>query len=126
VIGTLPDERGQAFKDVYQQTYDAEAGLSQAGGQYDLVHVWAQAAAMAGDPLAFERVNANVKRQLYRGVSGTYNYKPGELTAIPYPDAEQDPSLGMPHLTFQIQDQEQVLIDPDPYIQGEFQLPEWL
>jgi branched-chain amino acid transport system substrate-binding protein len=126
VIGTLPDERGQAFKDAYQQKYDAEAGLSQAGGQYDLVHVWAQAASLAGDPLAFERVNANVKRQLYRGVSGTYNYKPEELTAIPYPDAVQDPSLGMPHMTFQIQNQEQVLIDPEPYIQGEFKLPEWL
>ncbi|MEX1264360.1 MAG: ABC transporter substrate-binding protein [Actinomycetota bacterium] len=126
VIGTLPDARGQAFKDLYQEKYDAEAGLSQAGGQYDLVHVWAQAAAMGGDPSDFERVNENVKRMTYRGVSGTYNYKPGELTAIPYPDDVNDPSLGMPHLTFQIQEQEQVLIDPDPYIQGEFQLPAWL
>ena len=32
----------------------------------------------------------------------------------------------MPHLTFQIQSQEQVLVDPIPYDQGEFQLPAWL
>jgi hypothetical protein len=32
----------------------------------------------------------------------------------------------MPHLTFQIQDGEQVLIAPDPYTTGKFQLPEWL
>ena len=126
VIGTLPDETGQAFKDAYQAEYDAEAGLSQAGGQYDLVHVWAQAAAMAGDVADYETVNANLKRMRYRGVSGTFHYKPGELTAIPYPDAVKDPSLGMPHMTFQIQNQEQVLIDPEPYVQGEFELPGWL
>jgi branched-chain amino acid transport system substrate-binding protein len=126
VIGTLPDQIGQAFKDAYREEYGAEAGLSQAGGQYDLVQLWAQAAAMAGDPLDFEQVNANVKRMLFRGVSGTYRYRPGELTAIPYPDEVNDPSLGMPHLTFQIQNQEQVLIDPEPYSQGQFELPSWL
>ena len=126
VIGTLPDASGEAFRDLYRQEYDAEAGLSQAGGQYDLVHVWAQSAAMAGDPANFEQVNDNLKRMLYRGVSGTYHFKPEELTAIPFPDEVNDPSLGMAHLTFQIQDQEQVLVDPDPYIKGEFQLPAWL
>ena len=126
VIGTLPDASGEAFRDLYRQEYDAEAGLSQAGGQYDLVHVWAQSAAMAGDPANFEQVNDNLKRMLYRGVSGTYHFKPEELTAIPFPDEVNDPSLGMAHLTFQIQDQKQVLVDPDPYIKGEFQLPAWL
>jgi branched-chain amino acid transport system substrate-binding protein len=126
VIGTLPDDIGQAFKDRYREEYGAEAGLSQAGAQYDLVHLWAQAAAITGDSFDFDGVNENIKRMSYRGVSGTYRYKPGELTAIPYPDEVSDPSLGMPHLTFQIQDQEQVLIDPFPYEQGEFQLPEWL
>lgn len=126
VIGTLPDATGQTFKDAYREKYGAEAGLSQAGGQYDLVHVWAQSAAMAGDPANFDAVNANLKRMLYRGVSGTYAYKAQELTAIPYPDAVNDPSLGMPHLTFQIQSQEQVLIDPEPYVQGTFELPPWL
>jgi branched-chain amino acid transport system substrate-binding protein len=126
VIGTLPDQIGTDFKDAYREKYDAEAGLSQAGGQYDLVHLWAQAAALAGDPMDFDSVNANIKRLTYRGVSGSYRYKPGELTAIPYPDEVNDPSLGMPHLTFQIQNQEQVLVDPIPYDQGEFQLPAWL
>lgn len=126
VIGTIPDAIGQAFKDAYQAKYDAAAGLSQAGGQYDLVHLWAQSAAMAGDPANFEQINANLKRMLYRGVSGSYSFKPGELTAIPYPDAVNDPSVGMAHLTFQIQDQQQVLVDPDPYTQGTFQLPDWL
>jgi branched-chain amino acid transport system substrate-binding protein len=126
VIGTLPDEIGQAFKDAYRDEYGAEPGLSQAGGQYDLVHLWAQASGLVGDVTDFEAVNGNLKRQIYRGVSGTYRFKPGELTAIPYPDEVDDPSLGMPHLTFQIQNQEHVLVDPVPYTQDEFQPPEWL
>lgn len=126
VIGTLSDQIGQAFKDAYRSKYGAEPGLSQAGGQYDLVQLWAQAAVMPGDVMDFPAVNAQLKQMIYRGVSGTYRFKPGELTAIPYPDEVNDPSLGMPHLTFQIQDQQQVLIDPFPYEQGEFQLPPWL
>jgi branched-chain amino acid transport system substrate-binding protein len=45
---------------------------------------------------------------------------------MPYPDFTPDPSLGMPHLTFQIQNGEQVLISPDPYTTGKFELPDWL
>jgi branched-chain amino acid transport system substrate-binding protein len=32
----------------------------------------------------------------------------------------------MPHLTFQIQNGKQVLISPEPYATGKFQLPSWL
>ena len=126
VIGTLPDKLGNAFRDKYRERFGAEAGLSQAGGQYDVVHLWAQAAAMAGDPYDFERVNRNIQNTRFRGVSGGYTYVPGELTVPPYPDQVKDPSLGQPHLTFQIQNREHVLIEPEPYTQGEFQLPPWL
>ncbi|HXF35556.1 MAG TPA: ABC transporter substrate-binding protein, partial [Actinomycetota bacterium] len=126
VIGTLQDEMGSAFLRRYEERFGAKAGLSQAGGEYDMVHLWARAAAMAGDPFDFERVNEELHRSIYRGVSGTFRFVPGELTVPPYPDAVNDPSLGMPHLTFQIQDLEHVLIDPEPYTMGEFQLPEHL
>jgi branched-chain amino acid transport system substrate-binding protein len=126
VIGTLPDERGNAFLDRYQEKYNAQAGLSQAGGQYDLVHIWADAAARAGDPHDYERVNQLIVSSVTRGVSGGYTFVPGELTVPPYPDQVNDPSLGLPHLTFQIQNQEHVLIGPDPYTKGKFALPGWL
>lgn len=126
VIGTLPDEIGEAFKAKYREAYGSDPGLSQAGGEYDLVNLWALAASMAGDPFDFAAVNEAIKRLKYRGVSGVYNYAPGELTAIPYPDSTPDASLGMPHMTFQIQSGQQVLIDPDPYTQGTFQTPPWL
>jgi branched-chain amino acid transport system substrate-binding protein len=63
---------------------------------------------------------------VYRGVCGAYSFQPGKLTCIPYPDDTPDPSLGMPHLTFQIQGGDQVLIAPEPYTTGKFQLPSWL
>lgn len=123
VIGTLQDEIGRDFLRRYEERFGARPGLSQAGGQYDLVNLWARAAATAGDPYDFERVNEELHRVIHRGVSGTFRFVPGELTVPPYPDAVDDPSLGMPHLTFQIQDLEHVLIDPEPYTVGKFELP---
>ena len=74
-------------------------------------------------------LNQILANSVYRGVCGAYTFTnagPGELTCIPYPDETPDPSIGMAHLTFQIQNGEQVLIAPDPYTTGSFQLPEWL
>jgi branched-chain amino acid transport system substrate-binding protein len=51
---------------------------------------------------------------------------PGELVVPPYPDLIDDPSLAMPHLTYQIQDGTQVAISPTPYASGKLQLPSWL
>lgn len=125
-IGTLPDEIGTSFRERYQQKYSATAGLSQSGAQYDAVRIWARAAAQAGDPDDFDRVNQFLKATVFRGVVGTYAFDSTELTSVPYPDKVNDPSLGMPHLTYQIQDGEQVLLSPDPYTQGQFTLPPWM
>jgi branched-chain amino acid transport system substrate-binding protein len=125
-IGTLPDTMGTDFRDRYQKKYGAPAGLSQSGAQYDIVRLWARAAAQAGDADDFEKVNQFMKPTLFRGVVGTYAFDPKELTAVPYPDKVDDPSLAMPHLTYQIQNGKQVLLSPMPYTQGAFQLPPWI
>ena len=90
------------------------------------MHIWAQAAEEAGDPYDFKAVNEVVKNTIYRGVCGTYRWPDDYLTCYPYPDYTKDPSLGMPHLTFQIQNGKQVLVSPSPYNTGSFQLPSWL
>lgn len=125
-IGTLPDRIGVDFRERYRAKYGAEAGLSQSGAQYDMVHLWARAASSAADPTAYETVCDSVKGSLYRGVVGTYAFDQSELTAIPYPDRAEDPSLGMPHLTYQIRGGEQILISPEPYTGGDFELPSWV
>ena len=48
------------------------------------------------------------------------------LVVPPYPDLIDDPSLAMPHLTYQIQAGKQVAISPTPYASGKLQLPPWL
>jgi branched-chain amino acid transport system substrate-binding protein len=127
VLGTITsDEIGRRFMDSYQKRFDQRPGLSTAGAQYDLIRLWAGAAALTGDPYDFKRVNRALADTTFRGVSGAYRFAPGELAPRPYPEEATDPSLGMPHLTFQIQGGEQALISPAPYATGRFRAPEWL
>ena len=127
VIGILQhDPVADPFQAAFQRKFNASPGFSNAGDQYDLVHLWAQAAASAGNPYDFATVNKIIKNTIYRGVCGTYRFPDSYLTSYPYPDAVKDPSLGIPHLTFQIQNGQQVLISPQPYGTGSFQLPPWL
>lgn len=128
VIGTLPDDIGKDFLARFKKKFGVKAGLSQAGGQYDLVRLWAQAVALSGgDAYNFAGVREYVlNNNVFRGVSGGFAWNKTDNSVRPYPDELNDPGVGMPHMTFQIQDKQQVLIDPVPYIQGKFQLPPWL
>jgi branched-chain amino acid transport system substrate-binding protein len=124
--GTIvDDDLGQRFVAAYRKAYKQEPGLANAGNQYDGVKLWAQAAGMASDPLAYDEVGDHVRTMVVRGVNGAYKLGP-QQTNLPYPAKVKDPSLGEPLLTFQIQDGKQVLIGPDPYTKGEFTLPAWL
>ena len=118
-------DRAAVHRQVHAK-YGAGPGFSNAGDQYDLMHIWAQAVGVAGDPYDFDKVNAYVKATPYRGVCGAYTFNRTELSCIPYPDDTADPSIGMAHLTFQIQDGKQIIISPEPYTTGKFQLPSWL
>jgi len=127
VVGILQnDPIANPFNAAFQRKFSASAGFSNAGDQYDLVHLWAQAASESGDPYDFAKVNEVVKNTVYRGACGVYRFPDDYLTCYPYPDYTKDPSLGLPHLTFQIQNGRQVLISPEPYATGSFQLPGWL
>ena len=127
VVGILQnDPVAQPFIDNFTQRYGDGPGFSNAGDQYDLMHIWAQAVGVAGDPYDFDKVNAYIKATPYRGVCGAYTFNRTGLTCIPYPDDTADPSIGMPHLTFQIQDGQQKIISPEPYTTGKFQVPSWL
>ena len=127
VVGILQDDPiSQPFIEKFTAKFGAGPGFSNAGDQYDLMHIWAQAASVVGDPKDFDAVNAYVKGTTYRGVCGSYNFNRSDLSCIAYPDDTDDPSIGMAHLTFQIQDGKQIIISPPPYETGKFQLPSWL
>jgi branched-chain amino acid transport system substrate-binding protein len=127
VVGILQDDPiSSPFQQAFQAKFKAQPGFSNAGDQYDLVKLWAQAVEVAGDPYKFKAVNEAVKNMIYRGVCGTYRFPDDYLTCYPFPDDTKDPSLGMPHLTFQIQNGKQVLVSPEPYTTGGYQRPPWL
>lgn len=134
VIGLLQDEKGMAFARDYRARF-GENSTPRVGCQpYTAVHHYAIAASLAGGTGAPGEVDRNrevarrLKDTIYRSVVGTIHYHPRWQAAIPYPDATHDPSLGMPHLFYQIQDyeKEHTLIAPEPYNKGRFQLPPWI
>jgi len=126
VIGVLPDEMGNAFRQRYQDMFGEPPGFSNSGSEYDMVNIYLRAVAMAGGPKDRPAVCANIANMIHRGVCGTYRFMPDDLTVPPYPAEFNDPSLAMPHLYFQIQEEQHQVIGPAPYIQSEFQLPPWL
>jgi branched-chain amino acid transport system substrate-binding protein len=125
-IGTIPDALSAEFRSLYQKKYKKSPGQSQAGASYDMVLFWAQCAALAKKPSKFSQVTKNVPQVLYRGVSGAYNLRNAQHVAVPYPAKTRDPSAGLPHLTFQIQEGKQVLLAPAPFGSGESVKPSWL
>ncbi len=130
VLGTMNDDVGLAFQERYQTKWGEVAGFSNAGTGYDSVYLLAHSWGITGDPRNFAANIAELKRNIYRGVSGGYWFA-SELAGdanfcLSYPSEIQDPSLGNPHLFFQIQDASHQIIDPAPYIQAEYQQPPWL
>lgn len=126
VIGVLPDQMANDWRQRYQQKFGEPPGFSNAGSEYDMVNIYLRAVAMAGGPKDRRRVCQYIKNIIHRGVCGTYTFNTPDNTVPPYPVMVQDPSLGMPHLYFQIQDGRHRVIAPEPYIETDFQLPPWL
>jgi branched-chain amino acid transport system substrate-binding protein len=134
VIGLPRDEMGISFAARYHDKFGANATPEVGCQPYTSMHHYVSAAAMAGGsggPGEFEtnrRVATKLKSTIYRSVSGTINYHPDWQAAISYPNSVHDPSLGLPHMFYQIRgvDQEHALVAPEPYIDSQFELPVWL
>ncbi|OFV84599.1 MAG: hypothetical protein A2W26_09560 [Acidobacteria bacterium RBG_16_64_8] len=130
VIGWLPDKIGNDWHARFVAKYNTEPSVSNAADQYDAIMAWRESASVVGDPEDSAKINEVIKNIRYRGVCGAYSLDPTTLTAFSFPgtgDQEtMDGSLGLPNLMFQIQNQKQVLVSPDPFTQGTFQTPPWL
>lgn len=133
VTGLLRDEVGESFAYRYFQRF-GQGSTPQVGCQcYNAVHHYAIAASIAGGTGApgNHQQNHKVARALietaYRSVAGIIRYHPEWQAAVPYPDQVHDPSLGMPHLFYQVQSRGAglALIAPAPYNADRFALPAW-
>ncbi|GEP12047.1 ABC transporter substrate-binding protein [Methylobacterium gnaphalii] len=134
VIGLLRDEVGKSFEARYNARFGEGASATIGCQSYSNMHHYAVAAAMAGGsgpPGDFEqnrKVAKALKGMIYRSVHGTIRYHPDWQAAVPYPVVTHDPSLGMPHIFYQIHDHRKPLsmIAPEPYNTERFILPPWM
>ena len=134
VVASLQDEIGTAFNKRYRDKFGASASPLVGAQPYDCCQYWALAAAIAGgsggpgEAEQNKKVASRIRNTIYRGTLGTTRFFLPEQAAIPYPDATNDPSLGMPHQYLQIQDytKEPGLIAPSPYETTTFKMPPWI
>jgi branched-chain amino acid transport system substrate-binding protein len=124
VLGFLPDKIGLDWVAAYEAKFGQTPGYANAPGGYDQVWDWATAAALAGDPFDYKKVAQMTEMNIHRGVTG--GYYPENHAGRCYPWQTNDPSLGQAHTIYQIQDGQQVLVFPDPYTTGDFQMPPWM
>ena len=133
VDGLLSDEYAQSYVDSHATKYGAESDPQPGALSYGPMMHYALAAAMAGgtgEPGNYEqnrKIARALKRFTFRGPTGSYWYHPEFQATLPYPTYTRDPSLGHPHMLQQIQDKNQppVVVYPEPYTVGKFQLPPW-
>jgi branched-chain amino acid transport system substrate-binding protein len=98
------------------------------------MHHYAIAASIAGgagapgDFAQNRKVAHALRNTIYRGVVGIIRYHADWQAAVPYPDVAHDPSLGMPHLFYQVRDvrRDLALIAPEPYNTETFVSPPWI
>jgi branched-chain amino acid transport system substrate-binding protein len=122
--GVYNDSIGKAFQKAYQARFKQAAGFSNSGSGYDSVYMLAKAWGLVGDAKNYKAVLASLKSDIHRGVNGGYWLK--KNTGLAYPDETRDASIGQAHLFFQIQNQKQIIIAPEPYTDAGYQKPPWL
>lgn len=124
VLGRLPDSIGQAWVSRYETKFGATPGWANAPGNYDLINTWATAVLLNGDANDYEGVASATEGVVHRGITGGISFE--DHTGLQYPDQTQDPSLGQSMIIVQIQGGQHKVISPEPYTDGEFQVPPWV
>jgi len=133
VVGCLPADYSKPFRAAYRAKFGPNSAYITGSQTYDGLWMWAIAAAIAGGPSEpfnkeqTQKVAAVLRRNVYRGVNGTYRADPAGQSAYCYPTQVADPSLGMPHQFLQHQDYktDPKLIAPALYATDSFVLPPW-
>jgi branched-chain amino acid transport system substrate-binding protein len=133
-IGVLSGDVSKEFTDKYLARYGAKASPNGGAQTYEALHLYAQAAAMAGGVgTAYEedenrKIAARLKASIFRGPTGVIRFDQTSQQAFSYPVQTNDPSLGMSHIFSQIKKKEEngYIISPPPYETAKFELPKWM
>lgn len=133
-IGVLSSDVDEQFTEKYLAKYGAAASPNSGAQTYEALHLFAQAAAMAGGvgaPYEEEqnrKIAARLKASIFRGPTGAIRFDQKSQQAYSYPVQTKDPSLGMAHIFSQIKKKEEAgyIISPTPYEMTTFELPRWM
>lgn len=133
-IGVLSGEVGSDFAARYTAKYGEKASPNGGAQTYEALHMYAQAAAMAGgvgeayDDVQNKKIADRLRGMIYRGPTGSIRFDPKTQQAYSYPVQTNDPSLGMSHIFSQIEKKEEngKIISPTPYGVKEFRVPSWI
>jgi branched-chain amino acid transport system substrate-binding protein len=125
VQGLLEDDLGTAFAERYEKRWGDPPGGSTGPAIYDSIFIYADAVRRAGGPDDRKRVADEFRKTIYRGTTGSHSYDQKSNVTLSYPSETSDPSLGMPHLYYQIRDGRHRAMSPLPYSDAKFELPPW-
>lgn len=125
VTGNGGDPIAAEFERRYRESYGTAPGRTLAGLAYDQVGLLVNAWSRVGNPRAFARVAAELRRGHHRGVNGSYVLGHDRQCGLSFPFDTPDASLGQAQLVFQIQDGRQRVLSPGTYAEVPFRMPPW-
>lgn len=134
-IGVLSGEVSDDFTKKYLAKYGDKASPNGGAQTYEALHLFAQAAALAGGVgKAYDgeeqnkKVAARLKASIFRGPTGVIRFNQTSQQGFSYPVETNDPSLGMAHIFSQIKKKEEngYIVSPTPYETAQFELPKWM
>lgn len=127
VIGvgnTSPEDK--AFRAAYHEatgTNDVTMGMVYTAWCYDMVNVLANAWSNV-DPSDFAAVNAFIAENPTQGVTGYLDFANG--VTVSYPNDTDDPTKGVTHYFYQVQDGRHTVIEPAFDAEAPFVLAPWM
>ncbi len=133
-IGVLSGEIGSDFASRYLAKFGDKASPNGGAQTYEALHMYAQAAAIAGgvgeayDDVQNKRIADVLRKMIYRGPTGAIRFDQKPQQAFSFPVQTNDPSLGMAHIFSQIETYEEngKIISPPPYNVIDFRKPHWI
>lgn len=129
VIGTgntSPEDK--AFRQAYQAKFavdDKTMGMVYPAWCYDMVNVLANAWKSV-DPTDFKAVNEYIKSNPTDGVTGHLDFSAASGATPVYPDQVDDPTKGVTHYFYQVQDGRHTVIAPANDSEAPFKAQPWM
>ncbi|MBN1537271.1 MAG: ABC transporter substrate-binding protein [Anaerolineales bacterium] len=103
----------------WTEKFKVEPKSTYAHSVRDGFEIWLQAVEKAGCVDCYDKVNENIRTMTYTGYAGFYQFDPKDQQAKFGDDF-------IPTLWYQVQDGKHVIMRPDAYKQGDYQLPPWI